>query len=183
MTIDSGKIDKSSLNLNESVVPHGRRFEHAVTLIVLVLMAVLILPPIGMLLFSTLKVSAFKLPFTVPGFSLANFTRILGSAETLKLLGNTAVYAIVSVTVALMISTGLAFLLERTNVPARKTLSTLVLSPMAIPPVVLAIAWVFLANPTNGIFTEWLRTITGLTMNIYSLPGLVLVSSTITIPS
>lgn len=143
----------------------------------------LVIAPLGMLLFSSLKNSGTKLPFQVPGFSLNNFTFILTNPGTLQVLGNTAFYVAGSLLLSMVLTICLVYLLERTDIPGRQSLTVLVLSPMAIPPLVMAMAWAFLANPSNGLLSGWIQGITGHTVSIYSLVGMVLVTALVAVPS
>lgn len=159
------------------------RPESAVNVVVLTITLLLVVPPIFMLIFSSFKKSGTLLPFEVPGFSLGNYVDSLFQAQTVQLLLRTVLYSVLSVGISLIISLALAVLLERSNMPGRRLLSTLVLSPMAIPGVVLAIAWTFLANPNNGIVSGWIETLTGAKFSIYSLAGMVIVTAMLTVPS
>jgi iron(III) transport system permease protein len=159
-----------------------RPFSLANTL-VLVIVAALVLPAIVTLVYSAFKPSTGQIPFDVPGFSAANLSAIFTDPASVRIFANTAVFAAIDVALSLVISTALAILVERTDIPGRRTLTTLVLSPMAVPPVVMAICWTFLANRSNGIYTGWVHAVTGLTLNVYSLPGIVIVATTVAVPS
>ena len=147
------------------------------------LVAALVLLPLIALAYSSLKVSASKLPFEVPGFSLGNFRDILTGPALGKVGADTAVLVGGTLVIGLTLSLGLTYLLERTDVPGRQLFSTLIVSPMAVPAVVMAIAWAFLANPTNGPLSLALKRVFGTTISIYSLGGMTVVTGLLVVPS
>src|SRR5690606_14182220 len=73
----------------------------------------------------------------------------------------------------------LGWLLARTNLPWAKRLRSYFCLPYAIPPYISAIAWIYLANPTNGILNQVLGDGSGgPLLNIYSYLGLIWVETT-----
>lgn len=163
--------------------PRGHAFEIVLAGVCAVLIALLALPPLGTLIFSSFKNSTFQIPFTVPGFSVANYERVFGNSELYSVLGKTLLYAGAGVVIALALCIVIAFLLEKTNIPFRHALTTMTLSPLAIPPLVLALAWIYLANPSNGIYTRAVANVVGIHLNVYTMPGMILVSVIIMVPS
>ncbi len=86
--------------------------------------------------------------------------------------GTTAVFAVLSTVIALLAGSATAFVLVRTDVPARRLLSILVLVPLILPSVLYAMAWVFLASPRIGL----LEHVFGWTsFSVYSVAGMGLV--------
>ena len=81
---------------------------------------------------------------------------------------------------------GLAWLVERSDLPGREALRGLVLLPMATPPILLAIAWAMLLSPRNGVLNQALMNIFALSkapFNIYTLPGMVFVQGLALVPT
>lgn len=149
----------------------------------LCLVLYLIITPLASLIFSSLKNTGSKLPTEVAGFTLANFAKIFSDPTTIRLFGNTLGFAVGTLVIGLAISVGLAYLLERTDIPGRQILRTLVLSPMAIPPMILAIAWSLLGNPQNGVITLVLRHWFGWHLNVYTIAGMMGVTALALVPS
>ncbi|MBI4319306.1 MAG: iron ABC transporter permease [Chloroflexi bacterium] len=143
--------------------------------------------PLFMLLFSSVRSTRERLPFEATSFTLENFQRVFGSTASYQLFTNTLLFAAGTVALSLAVAVGFAYLIERTNIPFRTLVLTLVLAPMALPPFVSGIAWVLLANPVNGYLNVTLRTALGLSgegpLNVYSIPGMILVSAVIFVPS
>ncbi|MFD5628408.1 ABC transporter permease [Streptomyces sp. NPDC127072] len=145
-------------------------------------LAYLVLFPLGMLVYSSLKDSEFKLPFQISGFSLANFTEIFSSERLLEVTLNSLIFVVGTVVVALVISVSLAYLFERTDMPGRRVLAPSTLAPMAVPATVMAVAWVLAANPANGPIAIAIERTLGFTINMYSLPGMILVAGIFGVP-
>ncbi|MFI6347115.1 ABC transporter permease [Streptomyces sp. NPDC050560] len=145
-------------------------------------LAYLVLFPLGMLLYSSLKDSDYKLPFQVPSFSIANFTHIFTSDRLLDITVNSLVFVVGTVVLALVVSVGLAYLFERTDIPGRRVLAPSTLAPMAVPATVMAVAWVLAANPANGPLALAVERALGYTVDIYSLPGMILVAGIFAVP-
>ena len=102
------------------------------------------------------------------------------------LILNTFAFAFGATLVALLLGLSLAFLLERTDVPFRKTWRTSIILSMAIPPMLSAIAWTLLLSPRIGavniVLGGWLG-LSGPLFNVYSLPGMIFVEGLALVPS
>lgn len=168
-------------------VPTGRKVAPAagtvVNLVMIVLVGYLVLVPLAILLYSSLKPSTTELPFDVPGFSLDNFRTVFESSRIGSVSLNTLVYVVGSLAVALVLSLCLAYLFERTDIPGRRVLGPLALAPMAIPVTVMAIAWALVANPVNGPLAVAIHKILGVHLDIYSLGGMIVVTGIFGFPS
>jgi iron(III) transport system permease protein len=152
------------------------------------LIGYLVLAPLAMLLFSSIKSTADRLPIEPGPLTVQNYVRVFLSADTYRLLGTTLGYGAGSLVVALSLAASFAWLLERSNIPGRSLLSVLLLAPMAVPPMMLAITFILLASPTIGLVNVVLRAALHIEGNagplsIYSLPGMMLVSGVAMVPS
>jgi len=152
------------------------------------LIAYLVLVPLAMLLYSSIKSTANRLPIEPGPLTLENYARVFLSAETYQLLANTLSYAVGALLIALTLASTFAWLFERTNVPFRSVLSTLTLAPMAVPPLLMAMTFILLASPTIGVVNVVLRALGGTKalqgpLSVYSLPGMMLVSGIALVPS
>ncbi|MFG2781345.1 ABC transporter permease [Streptomyces prunicolor] len=154
-----------------------------VNLAMVLLVGYLILVPLVILLYSSLKASTTELPFDVPGFSLDNYRAVFSSSRLGTVTLNTAVYVVGALAVALVLSLCLAYLFERTDIPGRSFLGPLALAPMAVPVTVMAIAWALVANPANGPLALLIRDAFGIHVDVYSLPGMILVMGIFGVPS
>jgi iron(III) transport system permease protein len=163
--------------LKESMFPLG------LTLIVLGLVAV----PVVVLLLASFR-PAGQLPFTGNAWTTATYAEVFGNASTYHLLKNTFLYAAGSLAVALPLAFALAWLTERTDLPGRRLLYTLMFVPMLMPSFALALGWILLLGPNAGTVNVLLRQALTLEtsrgpLNIYTMGGMVFVSGVIAVPS
>lgn len=169
--------------LLESMAVYGRM---ALPWLTAAVVLYLVIPAIAILLFSSFRSTHDRLPFEATSFTLANFRQVFSSRLTYDLLLNSAAYTVGSVALGLGMATAFAWFLERTDLPWRRLLFVLILAPMAIPTIILAMAWILLANPTNGILNVALRSFLHLDssgpLNIYSISGMVLVTGVRFVP-
>ena len=83
-------------------------------------------------------------------FSLDGYRRIM-TGENLAILGNTVMISLTKTVLSLIVASALAFLIARTDVPLRGPLEILITLPFFIPPILTAMAWGMLANPSVGV--------------------------------
>ncbi len=96
------------------------------------------------------------------GFTLDHW-RAIGSPYVLtKVLPNTAIVGVLSVTVALAFGCPLAWLLNRAVVPFRRTLITLMAVSVVVPGFVKAMGWIMLVDQRVGILNKALAAPFGL---------------------
>ena len=115
----------------------GRFSQQDVTLaIVLVLVGILVLGPLLVLVRASFA-PAGTTPFETGVFTLDNYRAMLASADTVNLVVNTVIYAVGSVSVAVALATAIAWLTERTDMPGQGLIRILMLSWMAVPPLVM----------------------------------------------
>ena len=108
------------------------------------------------------------------GFTLEHLRAVYGSASTLKAILNTLAVGTATALASVLFAIPLAWLLARSDMPGAARLRTPLLLPYAIPPYITAIAWIYLANPTNGFLNQLAG---GAWLNVYTGAGLVLVMS------
>ncbi len=141
-----------------------------------------------MLLYASVRSTEDKLPFEATATTLANYALVFSSPATLSILINTLVFTIGSLVVGLPLAIIFAWLLERTAVPARGWLTSLILVPMAIPSLLSAMAWIQLLDSRNGLINVALRGALGLKadtgpFDVYSLYGMCFVQGLRLVPS
>ncbi len=148
----------------------------------------LILCPVVVLIISSLKAAGDRLPLEDAPWTIRNYVNVFSAGETYVLFRNSIVYSLSSVSGALVIAAALVWLTERTDIPGRNLVFTLLLLPLGIPAMVKAIGWSFLASPTIGWINVLLRNILNSEtragpLNIYSLAGIIFVSTLSLVPS
>lgn len=148
-----------------------------------VVLGYIVLVPLALLLWSSVK------PTGLPrdaGFTLDHYRDVYGDPDTLVLAANSAIFAVGSTVIALVVGVGLAWLVERTDMPTRGPFRVLVILPMAMPPVLLAIAWVLLLSPQIGFLNQLLQRgfgLSGAPVNIYTMAGMVFVQGISLVPT
>jgi iron(III) transport system permease protein len=145
------------------------------------------LPLIGLLLLVTYLVAVPLALLIIGGFTSgrpgefssftsANYVRAYGGTAVLELFYNSFIFATGSVLLALPIAIAFAWLIERSNTPFRSIAYALVISPIAMPGMLLSMSWVLLLSPNIGVINRVLMSIFSLEeapFNIYSLGGMV----------
>ena len=151
------------------------------------LLIYLIAGPVLVLVFSSFKRTEGTLPFeAISPYTLENYNDVFLSASTYEVLGNTAIYAAGALFLSFAVAIGLAWIVERTDVPLRNTIYILVIAALGIPTVIAGIAWGLLGNPRIGIINVFLRWIFQMEgegpFNVFSLPGMILIQAITMIP-
>lgn len=163
-------------------------FDRILFYLVALLVTYLVVSPLVLLIISSFKSTADRLPIEAVPWTLANYTNVISSPETYVLLQNSLLYAFCSVAGALAIAVPFVWMTERTDIPGKNFLFTLLLVPLAMPAMIKAIGWSFLASPSVGLVNVILRSVFSLEatsgpLNIYSLGGIIFVSVLSLVPS
>lgn len=132
----------------------------------------LILMPAFVLLLSSVKPNGFV---TDAGLTLENYVEVYTDPYIYTTFGTTVVYAGLSTLVAVVFGAGLAWLVERTDIPGARVIRTAVLMGLAIPPFMLAIAYLLMFSPEIGLMNRLLGSFSSVVLDLYSLPGMIVV--------
>jgi iron(III) transport system permease protein len=146
-----------------------------------VTLAYLVLPPFFFILHTSLVVDR---GLQAGAFTFQHFENIaesLGDVRTL--LANSLMFSVGSAGIALVYGTLLAWLAERSDAPFRKLAYVSAYVSFAIPGIIKVVGWIMLLGPKAGMLNAAVAAITGTPLlNIFSLPGMVLVESFLWIP-
>ena len=159
-----------------TVSPRARAWLQAETLFTGgagLVVAALVLLPVGMLLYTSLRVEEFG---EAAYFSLEKYTDFVFSPRILRSIGNTLLVSTGATLVAGTFGILLAWTHARTNTPGRRYLEPLTLIPFFLSPYVGAIAWSYLAAPRVGLLNGWLRGLLGLgddPLSVYNRGGII----------
>lgn len=96
-------------------------------------------------------------------YSLANYPAMFANPFTYRVLLNTLGFALATLTVALGIGLPGAWIVERTDLPGKSLLFTLMSVGLLIPGFASAMGWLFLMHPQIGLVNRWLKEGLGLT--------------------
>jgi iron(III) transport system permease protein len=157
-----------------SAAPRGlRRFGRPAGLTLLVLLlGFLTLYPMAMLFYGSLHSTP---PGIAGAFNLDGYTG-LASAENLAVLANTVGISLVKTVLSLALAVLLAWIVARTDTPARGALEVLITLPFFIPPILTATAWAMLGNAQVGTINLAWRWLTGSDrslVDVYSYGGVI----------
>lgn len=160
----------------------------AITLAASGIVLYLVLAPLAVLVVASLKSEPGVLPFESAPLSLANYINIYRDPDTYNLLFNSFVFAIGSLFIGFSLSVTFSWLIERTNLPLKNIIYSLILVPLAVPGMLAAISWILLLDPRIGVLNIILRTIVGShsgigPFNIYTLYGMFLVQGIQVVPT
>jgi iron(III) transport system permease protein len=150
-----------------------------------VVVALLVVAPIVMLIGTSLSADG-AIGFSIGQVSFTHYYRLLTSSDTLRVLGNTVVYALLSVAIGGALAAVLAWLTERSDMPGSVAVRSLIYSWMAIPPIVMAFGWVLLLNPGNGVVNLAIQSLFNLSappFALYSFATLVGITSLAVVPT
>lgn len=183
-------LSENRATLYEFPSSAGSRFSCAsiIFLLITLIVTYLVLCPLLFLIVSSFKATADRLPIEGVPWTIRNYIVVFSAGETYLLFRNSIIYALSSVCGALFLATALVWLTERTNIPGCNLIFTLLLLPLGIPAMVKAIGWSFLASPTIGWINVLLRYALNIEshtgpLDIYSLPGIIFVSTLSLVPS
>ena len=160
------------------VLPRTRiRLEHVVMGgAVLALIALVVLPLIS-LLFGSVKGEH--------GLSLDHFEEVLSGRLYINALKNSLILGAWTGLFSLVIGLLLAWAVSRTDVPWKPLIQVTATLSYLSPPFLTAIAFTYLFSPNAGLINVLMRDVAGLpwlTFNVFSMPGLVLVTVLHTFP-
>jgi iron(III) transport system permease protein len=171
-------------------VSFARQFStrSAVLILTTVIISYLVLVPLIMLLYASVKSTEDRLPFESTATTLGNYVAVFTSPATLPIFLDTFIFTVGSLAIGLPAAILLAWLLERTAIPARAWIANLILVPMTIPSLLSAIAWIQLLDPRIGLVNVIFRGVTGSSsdtgpFDIYTVTGMCFVQGLRLVPS
>ena len=115
------------------------------------------------------------------GFGLQNYVDMLHEERTAKAIRNTLIISVSSTAIAVAAGSFFAFLNAYTNVKRKKLLELLVLAPYIIPSYIITLSWSSLLLK-RGFVNTTLKNIGLPVIDIYTLPGIILVMGICNIP-
>ena len=173
MTLAAGRTGRSAHSLGAPRL----RLEHLVTGGTVVALVVLIVLPLTSLLWGSIAGDG--------GLTVGYFERAISSRLYLQALVNSLVLGGWVGLLSVAIGVPLAWAVARTNLPGKGFVRLTASLAYITPPFLVAIAYVNLFSPNAGLINVVLRDVLGLpmlTFNVFSMPGLVLVTVPHTFP-
>ena len=122
----------------------------------------LISAPLLMTVFTAFRGPVDFLPFESGAqFTFDNLTAVYTSRIFWDTLVDTAWFVGGATALAFVLSFVLAFLVERTSLPCRHLIFTLLTLPIMIPPLITGLSWIFLLGKSRGLLNVLLRGLLG----------------------
>ncbi|HEY4269110.1 MAG TPA: iron ABC transporter permease [Galbitalea sp.] len=125
-------------------------------------------------------------PLFKGGFTLANFSALLGSSTTWETLGNTLIFTAGGTALAMFLGTVTAWAMTSVNVPLRSILSVLPVCILILPPLVKDPSWIILFGKDNGLvnlFFHHVFGVQGSVVDVFTMTGMVLMAGVFTSPT
>jgi iron(III) transport system permease protein len=143
--------------------------------VLLVVLVVLVVLPLGILLFATFTDLPPRPGAAATTYTLGHYREVV-SLGALTAFRNTVVIGLGGTALSLLIGTSLAWLAARTDVPFRPLVQVTGLAPLFISALVGAAAWALLASPRRGFINLLLQDLgVPFGVNVYSLGGMIFV--------
>lgn len=139
-------------------------------LLKILVVAAIALPLLIFVLYPLMSILGFSF-HTPEGFGLANYTATLGTERFRRLLGNSFSVTTVTTAIAVVLSYGFAFAVQRTCLPCRNLFRLIALMPLFAPSLVQAQGLVLMLG-RNGLINRVL----GTDISIYGYWGIVISS-------
>ena len=141
----------------------------------LVLTAVMVVYPLGMVLYGSVKDSA---PGQAGAFTLAHWRAVLSDGATFRVLATSVLIALPRTVLALALATVFAWCIARTTTPCKRLLEGLLVFLFFLPELPWVLAWMLLGAPNVGLLNQWLHLVVpGLDINVYSYTGLIVLGA------
>ncbi len=163
--------------------PTGAAAHRLVLGAVVALFLYLTVVPLVMLLWGSLRSDAPGAPGAA--FTFQNYARAYGHSFFYQLVGTTAAYSLGTTALALVVGFGLAWIVERTDIPLRGPIFFLSIVRLAVPNMMMVIAWILLLSPRMGVVNGWAGALLHVghpLFNIYSLWGMIWVEGVDKVP-
>ncbi|OGQ79251.1 MAG: hypothetical protein A3F90_02505 [Deltaproteobacteria bacterium RIFCSPLOWO2_12_FULL_60_19] len=154
--------------------------------LVLGLVSFLVLAPLSLLVLGSFSTARLPTDFSLAQTGLQNYLKVYLDPLTYELMGNTVIYVSGSVALGISLALTLAWLVERTDMPAKILIYAGVPMTLAVPGMLQAMAWVLLLSPRIGMINRGLMESLGLAeapINIYSLGGMIFVEGLRLVPT
>ena len=137
--------------------------------------AYLALVPMGTMLYASLRTNF--LGFQPGTWTFENYVKTFTASGFGSLVGNSFLYAGATAVLSTVIGFGLAWLVTRTNTPAKAFARVAALVPLIIPGILNTVAWSLLLSPERGPINVLLRDLHLPIFDVFSLTGMIFVQS------
>lgn len=154
-------------NLNTAMMRAGKISRDPILFgvkIIVILAMCLLAIPISSLVYTSLSGD--------DGLTFSNFALVAEHPQFWPAMKNTGIVGLGTVVVMIFFTVPLAWIYTRTDLPLKNLMLAFITINVAIPSFLVAMGYIFVFNPTNGIFNELWRVIVGsrqTPVNVYSI--------------
>src|SRR4051794_8608262 len=177
----------SALKVNDAPLDYAsmRRRRRGIILPVVLggVLTILVLVPILLMFLGAVRTGTFVDPRAQ--FSLRSLTAVYTTWPFLRTLAVTCGASLLVSFIACIVGIALAWLLARTDLPAKGLMENSVIAPLYLSPFVGALAWLILASPNAGLLNVLARDLFGATgpvLNVMTATGVILVMALYNVP-
>ena len=142
----------------------------------LVAMAILVLTPIGWLVYSSFRTEA---PGLVGSLTLEPWRDAFGSGVVFSALWTTFRITVPKVLLAIGLAVFFAWVITRTNTPGRRIFEPFLFFMWFTPALPMVLSWIVLLSPRSGLINQWLAPVLpfGFRFNAFSYEALVILGA------
>jgi iron(III) transport system permease protein len=154
--------------------------------VVFSIVAVFVVTPVFMLILGSFSQASLPADFSFDELGWDNYVDVWTDPSTFAVFNNTFYYVTGATALGITLAAGLAWLVERTNIPGKIWIYAGVPMTLAMPGLLQAMAWVLLGSPRIGFVNQLLIETLGIPMqpfNIYSLEGMMFVEGLRLVPT
>ena len=160
-----------------------RRRSVALPIVLGLVLAALVLVPILLMFVGAVRTGTFVDPKAA--FSLRSVEAVYTTLPFLKTLVVSVGASLLVALLATAVGLALAWLIARTDIPAKGWMENAIIAPLYLSPFVGALAWLILASPNAGILNELARDLFGIEgalINVMTATGIILVMALYNVP-
>ncbi len=145
-----------------------------------------VVTPLLFLILGSFSQANLPADFSIFNLGLANYRKVWGDPATYGVFWNTLVFAGGSTAFGITVAAGLAWLVERTNIPGKIWIYAGVPMTLAMPGMLQSMAWVLLASPRIGFINKaamGMFDLSSAPFNIYSMTGMIFIEGLRVVPT
>jgi iron(III) transport system permease protein len=121
-----------------------------------------VVTPLVFLVLGSFSLADLPTEFSLANMGFENYEEVWWDPDTYRVFNNTVIYTTGATAVGITLAAGLAWLVERTNIPGKIWIYAGIPMTLAIPGMLQAMAWVLLLSPRIGFLNRWTQSAFGL---------------------
>ncbi|NDA46254.1 MAG: iron ABC transporter permease [Alphaproteobacteria bacterium] len=106
-------------------------------------------------------------------YSFDHYIKVFSDPFVYKVLLNTLGFALTTLVVSLSFGLLCAWLVERTNLPGKSILYTLMTIGLLLPGFATAMGWLFLMHPRIGVINAWMKSLLGIDFPLFNITSII----------